>query len=399
MKQFICLFFAALMLSAIPSAAQKRGAKTKVIQKASEPTPEELEAQALAELREKRIEEMLPGTRLVTFIDSAVVDKDNFLSHLQITSEAGRFTDPQTLFSDRDAEHVTGCAAFINSLSSAVYFSVADTLGNVRMHAAFRNGRSWSSPQILEGIEGFTYQDYPFLLSDGITLYFSANSDEGIGGLDLYVTRYNNNTRQYVRPEKLGFPFNSTSNDYLLAIDESAGIGVLVSDRRQPDDKVCIYWFIAEDDYNLCDYDEDNEDSIAEIKRIAEIASIRQTQSDMAAVEAARQRWKGSLADAYRKSEKSCRFVINDGLVLTSVAEFQNADAQKTAGRWMELNDQYAELSRQLEDMRYEYAQTRSTKGAQQILNLEIQVQQLQTELSKLAKHFRLLENEARRQK
>lgn len=398
MKKFICLVFAAFTLSALPSVAQKRGAKTKVTQKAPEPTPEELEAQAIAAAREKRIEEMLPGTRLVTFIDSAVVDKDDFLAHLQITTDAGRFTDPQTLFSDREAQYVTGRAAFVNSLSSAVYFSVSDSVGDVRLHAAFRNGGQWSAPQLLEGLEGFHYQDYPFLLSDGITLYFSAVNDESLGGLDLFATRYNNSTRQYVRPENLGFPFNSTANDYLLAIDESAGVGVLVSDRRQPDDKVCIYWFIAQENYPIFDYDEDDDDSVAEARRVAEIASIRQTQGNKAAVEAARRRWKESLADATLHAEKHLRFIINDDTVLSSLDQFKSTEARETANRWAEMSEQLEELSAQLEGLRGDYAQTRSQKAAQQIRNLEAQVQQLRNDVTKLAKAYRQQENSARNQ-
>lgn len=398
MKKYFWLILATFMISAFPASAQRRGAKQKVTQAVPEPTPEELAAKALEEQREKRIEEMLPGTRIVTFIDSAVVDKDDFLSHLQITADAGRFTDPQALFSDREAQYVTGRAAFINSLSSAVYFSVSDSLDDVRMHAAFRNGGHWSTPQMLEGLDGFSYQDYPFLLSDGITLYFSANSNESIGGLDLFVTRYNNSTRQFVRPENLGFPFNSTANDYLLAIDESAGIGVLVSDRRQPDDKVCIYWFIAQEDYALCDYDEDDENSIAETRSTAEIASIRNTQKDKSAVESARQRWKSALADAKQNIEKPRRFVINDDIVLTSLSQFQNANARQMAESWLEMSDQLEDLSRQLEGLRYNYGQSRTTKTAQQILNLEVQVQQLRSEVAKQAKSYRQLENSTRAQ-
>lgn len=396
MKKFICLILAVFTLSATSAHAQQRGAKTKVTHKAPELTQEEQETQALVEQHEKRIEEMLPGTRLVTFIDSAVVDKDDFLSHLKITADAGRFIDPQTLFSDKEAQYVTGRGAFVNSLSSAVYFSVADSVGDVCLHAAFRNGGHWSAPQQLEGLEGFHYQDYPFLLSDGVTLYFSAESDESLGGLDLYVTRFNNSTRQYVRPENLGFPFNSTANDYLLAIDESAGVGVLVSDRRQLDDKVCIYWFIVQENYSLLDYDEDDEEGVAEARRIAEIAAISTTQGDKAAVEAARRRWKESLSNGSQHTEKQHRFVINDDVVLTSLELFKSAEARQTAERWALMNNQLDNLASQLDDLRSDYSQTRSPKAAQQILNLEVQVQQLRTEVAKLAKAFRKLENAAR---
>lgn len=397
MNKFIPILFAAFMLSTAPSFAQKRGAKAKVVQTVPEPTPEELEAQAIAIERETRIEEMLHSTRIVTFIDSAVVDKDDFLTHLKITQDAGRFTDPQTLFTNHEAQYVTGRGAFVNSLSSAVYFSAADSLGDVRLHAAFRDGAGWSVPQIIEGLDDFTYQDYPFLLADGITLYFSAAGDASLGGLDLFVTQYNNSTHQYVRPENLGFPFNSTANDYLLAIDEAAGVGVLVSDRRQPDDKVCIYWFIAEDNYLLYEYDEDDEASVAEAHNIAEITSIRKTQADKSAVDAARRRWKTSLADSNISTEKPCRFIINDDLLLTSLSQFKAPEARNAAEQWLTMSRQLDEFASHLDALRRDFAMTRSPKTSQQIVNLEVQMQQLRTEVSKLAKAYRQIEITARR--
>lgn len=399
MNKLICLILAVFTLAAAPAYAQKRGVKSKTAQKAPEPTPEELAAQALAAEREKRIEEMLPRTRLVTFIDSMVVGKDDFLSHLKITPDAGRFTDPQKLFANHDEQYVTGQAAFVNSLSSAVYFSAADSVGRVCLHASFRNGAEWSVPQKLQGLDALHYHDYPFLLSDGVTLYFAAAGDESIGGLDLFATRYSNSAHQFVRPENLGFPFNSTANDYLLAIDEATGIGALVSDRRQPDDKVCIYWFIAQDAYSLFDYNAEDEASIAEARGIAEISSIRCTQKDKRLVDDALQRWKKAINEGTRNDAQgeSHRFVVNDDLILTDLAQFKNDVARRTAQQWAAMSAQLSALNSQLQNLRDDYALTRSQKAAQQIVNLEVQVQQLRAEVSRLAKAYRRQEIEALR--
>ena len=45
-------------------------------------------------------------------------------------------------------------------------------------------------------------------------------------------------------PDNYGLPYNSTANDYFLAIDERNNLGWLISDRYQPEDKVCIYIFV-----------------------------------------------------------------------------------------------------------------------------------------------------------
>ena len=46
-------------------------------------------------------------------------------------------------------------------------------------------------------------------------------------------------------PDNYGLPYNSTANDYFLAIDERNNLGWLVSDRYQPEDKVCILYFCS----------------------------------------------------------------------------------------------------------------------------------------------------------
>lgn len=388
-----------ILLLSVPlgaAAQRKAGAKARTAQKATEPTPEEIAAQQLEEARQLRIDELLTSTRSITFIDSLVVDKDNYLSHLRLNADAGRYTDPQTLFADHSAQYVTGRAAFINSLASAVYFSIADSTGVVALHAAYRNGGQWGAPQLLRGLEGQDYHDNPFMLSDGTTLYYAAQASDGIGGLDLYVTRYNPANRQFVRPENLGFPFNSTANDYLLAIDESSGVGVLVTDRRQPDDKVCLYWFIADDAYRTVPYDADDEASLAALRRIADITSIADTQHDAALIEAVRRRWHDAIAadNQAKAAANATRFVVSDAIVYTNLSQFRSAAAREQAAAWQAQQQQLDELRCSLDELRRSYATTRSEKQAKQIRNAEVQIQQLERTTQQSAKDYRRLEQQ-----
>ena len=49
-------------------------------------------------------------------------------------------------------------------------------------------------------------------MADGVTIYY-ASDGEGLGGYDIFVTRYNTNTDTYLVPENVGMPFNSPYND------------------------------------------------------------------------------------------------------------------------------------------------------------------------------------------
>lgn len=81
----------------------------------------------------------------------------------------------------------------------------------------------------------------PVLLSDGVRIVFSRQTDEGLGGYDLYFSRMNVDTEQYLRPTLLGLPYSSPANDYLLVYDEVAERTLLVSDRYAPPGLVTIY--------------------------------------------------------------------------------------------------------------------------------------------------------------
>ena len=99
----------------------------------------------------------------------------------------------------------------------------------------------------MDELDGDDAQNYPFMLSDGITLYYAAVGVESFGGYDIFVTRYDMDEKKFLYPENLGMPFNSPANDYMLAIDEFNQLRWFFSDRNQTENKVCIYIFIKND--------------------------------------------------------------------------------------------------------------------------------------------------------
>lgn len=86
-------------------------------------------------------------------------------------------------------------------------------------------------------------ENYPVLLSDGIRLLFAREVVEGLGGYDLYLTRYNIDRGEFLEPSLLGLPFNSPANDYLLAYDEEQDRTFLLSDRDSAVGALKLYVF------------------------------------------------------------------------------------------------------------------------------------------------------------
>ena len=117
--------------------------------------------------------------------------------------------------------------------------------------------------------------NYPFVLSDGATIYYSSKGNGSIGGYDLFVTRYNINSDTYLAPEQLGMPFNSPYNDYMYVIDEYNNLGWFASDRFQPEEKVCIYVFIPNSSKQTYNYEAMDPQQMSRQEKPVSISSSR----------------------------------------------------------------------------------------------------------------------------
>ncbi len=71
---------------------------------------------------------------------------------------------------------------------------------------------TWTKPMNLgETINTSNYETAPFIASDGVTLYFAANRDDGFGGHDIYVTRrLDDSWQKWTEPQNLGAEVNTS---------------------------------------------------------------------------------------------------------------------------------------------------------------------------------------------
>lgn len=311
---------------------------------------------------------MLQATERVVFIDSVVTDKAAFLEAVKISSESGTLSTYAQFFGTNDkAGNV-----YLSELGNKIYFSAPAQSGNTRIFTSDLLGGQWSNPVEVKGLNEGVDLDFPFMLSDGVTLYYSARGDESLGGYDIFVTRYDADSQTFLKPENIGMPFNSPANDYLYAVDELNNLGWFVTDRCQPEGKVCVYVFIP----NALRQTYDSEAySEQELKGLARISSIAATWGDAALMADARERLKEVRSEKQEVLKpKDFDFVINDKLTYTLVAEFQSPEAQKMAGWWKEGQAQLAKNRETLQQLRDAYVQgnaNRKKQLTQQILTME----------------------------
>ncbi len=338
---------------------------------------------------------MLSATEKVTFIDSLVVDSNQFMKYYRINPDVGQIGSYGQLFPKNEL-HVkrSGKTVFINELGDLSYISLPNDDGELKISRSEKVAGEWETPIPLSGLSDYVgNQDFPFVMADGVTLYYAAKDDEGLGGYDIYVTRYNADSERFVKPENVGMPFNSPANDYLYAIDEFNNLGWFVTDRNQPAGKVCIYIFIPNSSREVYNETADNAD---ELRNAARITSIAASQKDAHAVAIA----KAALAKALSEqpendSQTTFRFVLDDSHIYTSPKQFTHPQAQILGQQWSTANTHLKQEKRQLEQLRQQYARSQENQRKSltpELLRIEKEVEQLETTIDQQALQIRKLE-------
>ena len=301
-----------------------------------------------------RITNMREMTQQIVIIDSIVTDQDRFLSQYRLSSETGTLTTTGQFFGKSLSGH-----AFLNEMGNKVYFSRTDGSGFHRLYTSDKLGTVWGEGTPLKGIsEGITDADYPFMMNDGITFYFAAQGEESIGGYDIFFTRYDSRSGSFLKPENIGMPFNSEANDYMYAADEESGIGYFVSDRRQPEGKVCVYIFILPETRRSYDPSKYTEQ---QIRNFADIVRIADTWGNGYERRAALDRLKAiGTTDATPAAENTTAtntaIVINDRLTYTSVKDFHSPTAANNYRELLKARERQATIEADLQKARERYA-------------------------------------------
>lgn len=363
-----------LLLSIQPSQAQRRRtarrAKTTQVKKST---------------HNEMFDMLLDATAKVMFIDSTVVPKNKFLEILPNIDNMGKIkkhgiygTLPLTLYE--------------NELGDRRIYADGDTTNTV-LYAQNLLGNKWSKGDQLEEIssEIYTFQNFPFLMSDGITLYFSATGDKCVGKRDIFMTTYDADKGTYYEPQNCGLPFNSVYNDYLLAIDDIDSLGWLVTDRFQSKDSVCIYTFVPT--ATRVDFQSD-ELSHKQLENYARLTSIRDTWKFG-------NRWKAlnrrdNLVARIKKASehRGEGIVINDHTIAYSVNDLKQSESRRLYPQLQEVKGMVNKTQKQLDSLRQQWRQGSSDNLRQQILQAESQLDQQYKDIRMLTLKIRNLENQ-----
>jgi len=125
---------------------------------------------------------------------------------------------------------------FLSKDGKRLYFAsdMPGTLGSMDIFYVDINADgTYSAPVNLgDTINTIHREQFPFLSEDG-TLYFASDGHEGLGGLDIFMSKNYNGV--YTKPLNLGQTINSNSDDFAYVLDEKNNKGYLSSNRKGTD--------------------------------------------------------------------------------------------------------------------------------------------------------------------
>lgn len=305
----------------------------------------------------------------VEIIDSLFVYKPSFFSYYNLGPESGR------LMHDDDN------GIFFESQAADYRIFAEDGA----LFESYKIRDNWEDRHQLKGVGSEEFDIItPFMRTDGETLYFACDSTPGLGGLDIYKTRFNAEEGEFYQPERLGMPFNSPFDDYMLAIDESHQVGWWATDRGDDPEHVLIYIFKLSNDPEYLD-----EPSVerARVDRIADSwkqsEGYEELMSEILSAEkqAAPKEW--------------ARIIIDNQLVYNTKDQFRNAEAKS----WYEQNIQTKQLiadnEQKLEILRAEYTKASKSQKQQlasQIHRIEEELVSFYRQVLQVEKKYRSLE-------
>lgn len=311
----------------------------------------------------ERTRNMLNRVEKIVVFDSINVPADDFFTHYRLSPESGSLNSPSVLPQSFNA--ATPTVVYEPESRTEMMWAVPDADNNYRLvRSVSLYGDEWDTPMpVGDHLGDGGDANYPFLMPDGITLYYASNGENSLGGYDLFITRRDGSG--FLQPQNLGMPYNSPYNDYMLAIDESTGVGWWASDRNRIEGMVTIYLFVPSEMRVNVDV------TSPDLRERAALSAISSTWEPGADYSHLLQSIAGISSSAHRLRSQ-CNFALPDGRVITRLEQLSNSDARLAMRRYLDLEESINGNMSRLENLRRQY-DGGDHSVSQEILRLERQ--------------------------
>ncbi len=311
-------------------------------------------------------ENSLDNVQKIEIIDRIDVPASDFFKYIKLPASGGKLLSPDAAILKN--RHNLSDFAYSSEAGDIMMWSENnDDHQEVIMESDRLMDGSWDKPVNVGSVlnEGGNVRN-PFLLTDGLTLYFSGDGEGSMGGYDLFIASKDPVSGQFRQPMGLGYPFNSPFNEYMMAIDEENGIGWWVTDRNRLDDRVSIYIFKTNDVRK--NYIADEEDDIVSLARIDDISVTQDPDTDYAQI-------LKDIDARYRKNQRNSEteFIFYmPGKVARKLSDFNSTAAKRNMQQYLQALQEHTALESQLSELRRRYHQTDKKKGSATALKNQI---------------------------
>lgn len=318
-------------------------------------------------------ENSLDNVQKIEIIDRIDVPMSDYINYIKLPASGGKLLNPDVSILRK--RHNESDFAFSTEAGDLMLWSENDEdHKEVIMQSEQLMDGSWESPVNVGSIlnDGGNARN-PFLLTDGLTIYFSGDGEGSMGGYDLFVASKDPVTGEFRQPMGLGYPFNSPYNEYMMAIDEDNGIGWWVTDRNNLDGQVSIYIFKTNEVRK--NYVLDDEEDIISLARIDDIRVTQNPETNYAQI------LKGiDVRNRQNKANASADFIFHmpGGKVAKRLSDFTSTAAKRSMQQYLQALDEHKNLEQKLTQLRKKYHQTDKKKSSatalsNQIMDLEKQ--------------------------
>jgi hypothetical protein len=125
-----------------------------------------------------------------------------------------QFSPPAILESPLNAKRGNQSYLTVSATGSAYLscFTLGDDRPYLSIFHSEQVGSVWKQPAPVEELADESFGAHPTVSKDGLTLIFASNREGGSGGIDLWITRKQNDGK-WSQPLNLGESINSTGNE------------------------------------------------------------------------------------------------------------------------------------------------------------------------------------------
>lgn len=130
---------------------------------------------------------------------------------------------------------------WVSNDGTVLYFSsnMPGGFGGADLYVSYYKDNKWTKPENLGEVINTAGDEYsPYLWKEEL-LFFSSNGFGGFGGLDNFVSR--KTPGKFTPAQNLGYPINTSKDDFGLIVDPSGKEGLFASSRKDGNDDIYAF--------------------------------------------------------------------------------------------------------------------------------------------------------------